>query len=249
MATLHGRSRGAIDGRRRVWVALVALAVAGGACSREATTLYEQGPASVDGIGKRYMGREIAHVMGWQGAQWLERTERVDEERPDLLLPELGLKPGMVVADIGAGTGYYSWRMAQRVGEAGRVFAVDVQPEMIELNRRFMAQRGAKNVESVQSTAIDAKLAPGSIDLALMVDVYHEFEYPYEMLASVVRALKPGGRVVFVEYKGESPAVPIKPLHKMTEAQVRKEAAVHALEWVRTIATLPWQHAVVFRKR
>ena len=217
--------------------------------ARDPATRYEQTRPSADGIGKRYMGREIARVMGWQGAQWLERVERVDEERPDLLLPALDLKPGMVVADIGAGTGYHSWRMARLVGDGGRVFSVDVQPEMIALNRKLMAQRGVKNVEQVQSTPTDARLADQSIDIAIMVDVYHELDHPYELLASVVRALKPGARLVLVEYKGENPQVPIKTLHKMTEAQVRKEAAVHSLDWVNTVATLPWQHVVIFRKR
>jgi SAM-dependent methyltransferase len=210
---------------------------------------YEQGRPSADGIGKRYMGREIARVMGWQGAEWLERPERGREERPDLLYPALELRAGMVVADIGAGTGYHSARLAREVGAAGRVYAVDVQPEMIALLERQMASRGIANVTPVRSTPTDARLPEASVDLAIMVDVYHELEYPYELVASVVRALKPGGRLVFVEYKGENPLVPIKPLHKMTEAQVRTEAAVHALDWVRTVGTLPWQHVIVFRRR
>ena len=225
-------------------LALPAPAPAGEAAANRYTAI----PASADGIGKVYVGREISQVMGFHGAQWLERTERMDEERPDLVLSALELKPGMTVADIGAGTGYYSWRIAQRVGSGGAVYAVDVQLEMIRMLEKQMSRRGAVNVKAVLGTTTDPKLPENSLDLALMVDVYHEFEYPYEMLAAIVRALKPGGRLVFVEFRGGDPAVPIKPLHTMTEAQVRKEAAVHPLEWVKTARDLPWQHVIVFRK-
>ena len=209
---------------------------------------YAAVPASADGIGKVYLGREIARVMSFHGAEWLERPERVEEERPELLLSALELKPGMTVADIGAGTGYYSWRMAQRVGGRGTVYAVDIQPEMISLLEQQMSRRRATNVKAVLGTLTDPGLPPASVDLALMVDVYHELEYPYEMLAAIVRALKPGGRLVLVEFRAGDASVPIKALHTMSEAQVRKEAAVHALVWVKTARDLPWQNAVVFRK-
>jgi SAM-dependent methyltransferase len=209
---------------------------------------YAAVSASPDGIGKVYAGREIARVMSFHGAEWLERPERAEEERPELLLSALELKAGMKVADIGAGTGYYSWRMAQRVGAGGTVYAVDIQPEMIKLLEEQMSRRGAVNVKAVLGTPTDPGLPPAGIDLALMVDVYHELEYPHEMLAAIVRALKPGGRLVFVEFRSGDASVPIKPLHTMTEAQVRKEAAVHALQWVKTARDLPWQNAVVFRK-
>jgi len=209
---------------------------------------YASVSASPDGIGKVYAGREIARVMSFHGAEWLERPERIEEERPELLLAALELKPGMTVADIGAGTGYYSWRMAQRVGAGGTVYAVDIQPEMIKLLEEQMSRRGTANVKAVLGTPTDPGLPSAGIDLALMVDVYHELEYPYEMLAAIVRALKPGGRLVFVEFKSGDASVPIKPLHTMSEAQVRKEAAVHALQWVKTARDLPWQNAVVFRK-
>ena len=209
---------------------------------------YTAVQANADGIGKVYLGREIARVMSFHGAEWLERPERVVEERPELLLSALELKPGMTVADIGAGTGYYSWRMAQRVGASGTVYAVDIQPEMIRLLEQQMSRRRAANVKAVLGEPTDPGLPPASVDLALMVDVYHEFEYPYEMLAAIVRALKPDGRLVFVEFRAGDAAVPIKPLHTMTDAQVRKEAAVHTLEWVKTASDLPWQNAVVFRK-
>jgi ubiquinone/menaquinone biosynthesis C-methylase UbiE len=202
-----------------------------------------------NGIGKFYLGREIAHVMGHQAADWLERPEREDEEKPDLLLKALKLKPGDAVADIGAGTGYYSWRMAKAVGESGLVYAVDIQLEMLELLAKKMAERKITNVKGVLGTITDPKLKSNSLDLVLMVDVYHEFDHPYEMLQAICQALKPDGRVVFVEFRAEDPKVPIKEVHKMSEAQVRKEMSVQAVEWGETIETLPWQHIIIFKKK
>lgn len=195
------------------------------------------------------MGREIAKVMSYHGAGWLERPERRDEEQPERVLAELDLKPGMVVADVGAGSGYYSSRMAERVGPKGTVYAVDVQPEMLDILRLQMKQRRVANVEPILGTETDPRLPAGTLDLAIMVDVYHELAYPYEMLAAIVKALKPGGRVVFVEFRGNDPAVPIKAVHTMTEVQVRKEAAAQSLEWVKTVGGLPWQHLIVFRRK
>jgi ubiquinone/menaquinone biosynthesis C-methylase UbiE len=195
------------------------------------------------------MGREISAVMGWQGASWLERQEREREERTDLLLAALMLKPGTVVADIGAGTGYLSRRMAPLVMPGGKVWAVDVQPEMINLLQAGVKRSGLTQIEAKLSAVDDVKLPASSVDLAIMVDVYHELAYPYEVMASLLKALKPGGRLVFVEYKAEDSFVPIKPLHKMSEAQIKREAAVFALDWERTVSSLPWQHVVVFRKR
>ncbi len=209
---------------------------------------YEQIKASPDGIGKRYMGREIAQVMGWQGAAWLEREEREKEERTDLLLRELALKPGMVVADVGAGTGYIARRMATAVGSSGAVFAVDVQPEMIEMLRALASKAQLTQIKPVLGSVSDVKLPAASVDMAIMVDVYHELEFPREVMLSLVRAMKPGGRVVFVEYRAEDANVPIKALHKMSEAQVKREAAVVGLTWERTASGLPWQHVVIFRK-
>ena len=210
---------------------------------------YTRVPAGADGIGKRYMGRDIAGVMGWQGAAWLERTEREREERTDLLVTALQLKPGMVVADIGAGTGYLARRMAPAVTPGGAVLAVDVQPEMVALLQSAVKQSGLKQIQPLLGTEDDVGLPAASVDLAIMVDVYHELAFPYEVLRSIVRALKPGGQLVFVEYRAEDPQVPIKALHKMSEVQIRREAAEHALVWDRTVGTLPWQHLVVFRKR
>lgn len=209
---------------------------------------YQQGPASPDGIGRFYLGREIAFVMGHQGAPWLERPERQEEERPDLLHSLLRLEPGMAVADIGAGTGYHSWRMAQKVGARGKVYAVDIQPEMLTLLASNMTARGVSNVVGVLGTITDPKLPPNSLDLALLVDVYHEFDHPYEMLTALRDALKLEGRIAFVEFRGEQESVPIKRLHKMSEAQVRKEAEAIGLEWIETRRELPWQHLVLFRR-
>jgi protein-L-isoaspartate O-methyltransferase len=210
---------------------------------------YRTTRPSADGIGKSYMGREIAGVMGWQAAGWLERPERMQEERPDLLLAELKLQPGMVVADIGAGSGYHVRRMADVVGKTGKVYAVDVQPQMVQMLSAIAREARYNQVKPVLSSVDNVKLPPASIDLALMVDVYHELEFPFEVMRSLVAALKPGGRVAFVEYRAEDPNVPIKALHKMSEAQIRREAEAVGLGWERTSKVLPWQHLVVFRKR
>ena len=204
---------------------------------------------SPDGIGKFYQGREIAHVMGHQAADWLERPTREEEEKTELLVDSLPIKRGEVVADICAGTGYFSRRLAKKVGEHGSILAVDIQPEMLDLLTNEMARLKITNVQPILGTITDPKLPAASVDLVLMVDVYHEFSHPYEMMEVICRALKPSGRVVFVEFRGEDPAVPIKPLHKMSEAQVRKEMSIHPLEWVQTISTLPRQHIIIFKKK
>jgi ubiquinone/menaquinone biosynthesis C-methylase UbiE len=213
------------------------------------TNRYEfRAEHSRDGIGKFYMGREIAHVMGHQAADWLERPERDEEEHTEKLVEQLRVKPGEVIADIGAGTGYFTRRLAKRAGPGGAVLAVDIQQEMLDLLTNKMAEAGVTNVKPVLGTITDPKLAANSVDLTLMVDVYHEFDHPWEMMQAITRALKPGGRVVFVEFRGEDPTVPIKLLHKMTEAQVKKEMSALPLEWVETIGVLPRQHIIVFRK-
>ena len=194
------------------------------------------------------MGREISRVMGHQGASWLDRPEREVEEDPEALLDSLGIQKGMVVADIGAGSGYFSFRLARRVGAGGRVLAVDIQDEMLQIIRRRASRRNIGNVEPIRGTIQDPGLSPESVDLALMVDVYHEFSHPWEMIQGIHRALKPGGRLVLVEYRAEDPAVPILRLHKMTQDQVRREISVHPLVWVETLDLLPRQHIVIFRK-
>ena len=203
---------------------------------------------SRDGIGKVYQGREISHVMGHQGADWLERPERQHEERPDLLIEALGIKPGQVVADIGAGSGYFTRRLAAKAGENGKVLAVDIQPEMLSILKRNLAQEGIKNVEMILGTEKAPNLPEASVDLVLMVDVYHEFSYPHEMMTAIRKALKPGGQVVWVEYRLEDPNVPIKLLHKMSKKQVRKEASFQGFEWVRSYEALPRQHVLFYKK-
>jgi ubiquinone/menaquinone biosynthesis C-methylase UbiE len=202
-----------------------------------------------NGIGKFYMGREIAHVMGYQAANWLERKEREKEEEPAKLYKALDLKDGLVVADVGAGSGYHSFRMAPLVGPTGKVLAADVQPQMIKLIEARAKKDGVKNVEPVLCTETDPKLPAGGVDLILMVDVYHELSHPYEVGEKLVAALKPGGRLVFVEFRLEDDAVPIKLVHKMSERQVLKEmGAFPELTHSKTVETLPWQHVIVFTK-
>ncbi len=203
-----------------------------------------------NGIGKFYMGREIAHVMGYQAAGWLERPERVKEEEPEKLLKALDLKPGMVVADVGAGSGYHCFLMSPLVGKKGRVIASDIQQQMLDLIEAKAKKQKVTNIETVKGTTTDPKLPTRMVDLALMVDVYHEFEFPFEMTEKLVDALKPGGRLVFVEFRLEDDKVPIKLIHKMTERQVIKEMGAFAeMEHTKTHGTLPWQHVIVFTKK
>ena len=201
-----------------------------------------------NGIGKFYMGREIAHVMGHEAADWLERPEREEEENPALLHKALGLKPGDVVADIGAGSGYHTFRLAKTVGEKGKVYAVDIQQEMLDLINKKAKRTKRPNIETVLGAETDPKLPANSCDLILLVDVYHEFSEPYEMTVAMVKALKPGGRLAFVEFRLEDPSVPIKLVHKMSQKQVIKEMSVHPLVWKTTLDVLPWQHLIIFEK-
>jgi protein-L-isoaspartate O-methyltransferase len=211
---------------------------------------YQMGtPTDPGGSGKIYMGREISLVMGHQGAGWLERPEREKEEQPNRLLKMLEIKPGMVVADIGAGSGYYSFRLAKQVGAKGKVLAVDIQKEMLTIIRKRMKRNKVENVEPVLGTETDPKLPARGVDLILMVDVYHEFTFPYEMTEALTKSLKPGGRIVFVEFRREDDKVPILLAHKMTEKQVLAEMAPHPLKHVKTLESLPWQHVIVFEKK
>ena len=214
---------------------------------QEPSPIYQQYPATQDGIGKVYMGREIAQIMGYQGAAWLERENREQEERTDILLRALNLKRGMNVADIGAGTGYLSRRMADSVGAAGTIYAVDVQAEMIgklkSLSKKY------PNIKLILSEPSNVKLAPNSLDMAILVDVYHELAFPYEVAQSILAALKPNGKLVLVEYRAEDSRVPIKEIHKMSQAQVIKELTVLPFKWHNTVTSLPWQHVIVFSKQ
>lgn len=200
-----------------------------------------------DGIGRFYLGREIARVMGHEGADWLERPDREADERPDEVVAQMALRPTDTVADIGAGTGYFTFRLSRRVPQ-GKVYAVDIQPEMLTLLAERRKSLRADNVITVQGTDRDVRLPENSIDAVLMVDAYHEFAYPREMMASIRRSLRPGGRVILIEYRGEDPRVPIKPLHKMTVVQVRRELEAAGLVWKETKTFLPYQHFIVFAR-
>jgi SAM-dependent methyltransferase len=193
-------------------------------------------------------GRPYAGVMSADGAPWLTRPEREEEEQPDRALDEIAIAKGSTAADIGAGSGAITWRLAERVGPAGKVYANDIQPRMLELLRQNMAQRRIANVETVLGAADDPKLPPASVDLELLIDVYHEFSHPQEMLRHLREALKPGGRMVLLEYRGEDPAIPIRPEHKMTVAMVKAEVEPEGFRLDKTIEALPRQHILIFRK-
>jgi precorrin-6B methylase 2 len=201
-----------------------------------------------DGIGKFYMGREIAYVMGPAGIAWLERPDREDEERPMEAIAALGIRPGQTVVDFGAGSGYFAFRMSPLVGAAGRVLAVDIEPAMLAEVSRRAADAKVTNVATVRSTSQSPNLPPESVDLLLMVDVYHELAFPYETLTGIRAALKPDGRIALVEYRKEDPAVPIKEVHKMSERQIIRELTAAGFKHVRTVKTLPLQHLVIFSK-
>ncbi len=210
---------------------------------------YTEVPASHDGIGKVYMGREIAQVMGHQGAGWLDRSSRLGEERTDKLMDDLRtrLAPDAVVADIGAGSGYFTFLLRPLVPR-GRVIAEDIDEEMLKIVERKKAATRAANVETILGTTTDPKLPAGGVDAVLLVDTYHEWDHPYEMMTAVLRELKPGGRVYQVEYRGEDSTVQILPHHKMTVAQGRKEMEAAGLRWLETVDDLPQQHVIVYEK-
>jgi tRNA A58 N-methylase Trm61 len=193
-------------------------------------------------------GRHIAPVMGAGGADWLERRERETEENPDGALDAIGIKPGMVVADVGAGTGYMSLRMATRVGASGKVYANDVQPEMLRRLRQNAAKAKLANVETVLGTETDPKLPAGQLDLILLVDVYHEFSQPQKMLVKMREALKPDGRLVLLEYRKEDPTIPIRPEHKMSVAEVKTELEAEGFHLAQVLESLPRQHILILTK-
>jgi ubiquinone/menaquinone biosynthesis C-methylase UbiE len=197
---------------------------------------------------KEYKGREIAQTMHYLGAPWLTRESRDREEDCKTMLTALNLKPGDTVCDLGCGNGFYTLRLARLVGEQGRVVAVDIQREMLELLKDDAAAEKVTNIEPVLGTLIDPKLKEGSIDLVLLVDVYHEFSHPEQMLAAIRRSLKPKGRVALVEFRAEDPEVPIKPLHKMSKAQILKEFPPNGFKLVEEFDKLPWQHLMFFER-
>lgn len=212
-----------------------------------AETQYRITAPDREGIGKFYMGRQISYVMGHQGASWLERGNRRVEERTDLLIASLPLEADFVVADIGAGTGYFSFPVASRVPQ-GRVLAVDIQPEMLEIISSRIAQSGTTNVEPLLGGVQSPNLAANSIDLAFIVDAYHEFSHPFEMGQGLFEALKPGGQLVLIEYRGEDASVPIKRLHKMTAQQAGKEMRALGFTGPDMLDVLPQQHILIFTK-
>jgi len=201
-----------------------------------------------DGIGKFYLGREIAHVMVPGGVPWLERSERETEERPQQVIDALDIEPGQTIADLGAGSGYYSFRIAPLLGERGMVLAIDVEPRMLKIVSERAHRDGVKNITTVLGTPSDPNLEPNSVDLLFMVDVYHELAFPFEVMTKVREALKPGGRVALIEYRAEDPAVMIKPVHKMSERQIIKELTAAGFRHQKTVRTLPLQHLVLFQK-
>ncbi len=193
-----------------------------------------------------YMGREIAQTMHYTGAPWLVRESRQREEDCRLLLEALAIKPGQHVCDIGCGNGFYTLELARLVGPTGTVYAVDIQPEMLRMLAHRAAAEGLANIRPILGTAVDPRLPPGRLDLVLCVDVYHEFSHPAEMLARIRESLAADGRLVLAEFRGEDPAVPIKPLHKMTKQQVLKELEPAGFRLDRSFDRLPWQHLLFF---
>ncbi len=238
---------------RSVRPALLALVLAAGACSRppppSASTASATPTIAASTPAPRERGRTPAETMSYRGADWLTRPERIAEEQPDRMLAALHLTPGMSVADIGAGVGYHALRIATLVGPSGRVYATDVQPEMLTMLREESAKRGVVNVVPVLSGDTATGLPAAAIDVALMVDVYHELAQPERFLAALKEALKPDGRLVLVEFRGEDPSVPIKPEHKMTAEQAIRELEAAGFALAERQEFLPWQHLLIFAKR
>ncbi len=214
---------------------------------KDTDSIYKFSQPSPDGIGKFYFDREIAHVMGAAGASWLERVEREKEEGTAKVIANLSLPPNANVADIGAGTGYYTFRIASQIPQ-GTIYAVDIQDEMLAILKSQAISKKINNVKVVKGSETNPNLPPSSIDLAIMVDVYHELAYPHEMLQAIYKALKPGGQLLLLEYKGEDPSIAIKPLHKMTVEQTKKELNANGFKVKNVGDFLPIQHFLLFNK-
>ncbi len=193
-----------------------------------------------------YKGRQIARTMHYAGAEWLIRNSREKEERCSLMLEALGVKPGMTLCDIGCGNGFHTLKMAKMTGNTGHVLAVDIQPEMLELLKKRASKEGLDNIKPILGTVVDPKLPSGEVDLVLLVDVYHEFSHPEQMLAALRKSLKPDGQIVLVEFRTEDPKVPIRPLHKMSKEQIMKELPPNGFKLVKQYDRLPWQHMMFF---
>ncbi|MGK0248324.1 MAG: ubiquinone/menaquinone biosynthesis C-methylase UbiE [Oleispira sp.] len=227
--------------------ALLFICIGSSADSLSDSPYYQQEAAGRDGIGKYYMGREISYVMGHLGSSWLERTTREQEERTDLLLENMKLRPTDIVIDLGAGTGYFSFPIARKVPD-GAVIAVDIQPEMLSIIEQRKTRENIANIETLLATVSNPNIPESIADVVLLVDAYHEFSHPREVMEGVVKGLKPNGRVVLVEYRGEDSRVLIKRLHKMTQQQARKEMQAVGLKWLQTDTYLPQQHVMIFIK-
>ena len=197
---------------------------------------------------KKYLGRQVAQPMGYQHMNWLSRPERIQEENPQEMLEQLKLKDGMVVCDLGAGDGYHTLQIAPRVGPSGKVIAVDIQPEMLQALSRRLAERRMENVETILGELWDPKLPEKSVDLVLMVDVYHEFSHPVQMLAALRKSLKQDGLIALVEFRAEDPTVLIKPEHKMTKVQILKEYKANGFKLAKEYDRLPWQHLMFMQR-
>lgn len=216
--------------------------------AQESDERYTYRKGDPQGIGKWYMGRQIAYVMGYQGMAWLERQEREREERTSLLLKNMDIQENDVIADIGAGSGYHVFQMAPRAS-SGKVYAVDIQPQMLAAIKLKMNQEKVTNIELIKGEVQSVNLPESRIDKVLMVDVYHEFDHPFEMMMSIRASLKPEGKVYLIEYRKEDRSVPIKEIHKMTEAQAVKEMEAAGFRLEENIDNLPWQHCMVFIKK
>jgi precorrin-6B methylase 2 len=219
----------------KCWLLIICLYLYSSVCCQPVTnkslaavndTSYHYLAPSVDGTGKFFMGREIARVMDASGSDWLERPTRPEQENTDLVITNMNLDRAMVVADIGAGTGYYTYRIASKVPE-GKVYAVEIQEELIRLLNQKKTSTGVRNVEVIRGDTLRVNLPASSIDVAIMVDVYHELSWPREIIQSIRKSLKPDGKILLIEYRGEDPAVQIKPLHKTTVAQLSREMNAH----------------------
>lgn len=217
------------------------------ASKSKADQVYTYKTPSFDGIGKVYKGREISFVMGFEGMSWLERSSREKEENVSKAIENLPIKPNSVVADIGAGSGYYTFRIAPRVPE-GKVYAVEIQDAAIRYLASKSKELGFSQVEPILGTETSPNLPDNVVDVALMVDVYHELEYPVEMLAGIRKALKPKGKLILIEYRGEDDWIPIKPLHKMTVNQAKKELEANGFKLIQNGKFLTIQHFLVFER-
>jgi ubiquinone/menaquinone biosynthesis C-methylase UbiE len=226
---------------------LLGLMIGGNAIAQKKDSIYSYKSPSANGTGKVYLGREIAGIMSFDGVAWLERNSRSKEENTDLAISKLPVSKNSVVADIGAGSGFYTFRIAPKVSE-GKIYAVEIQDDAISYLKNKITELKANNVVVIKGAEKSPNLPDGSVDLAIMVDVYHELLYPQEFLQAIERALKPEGRLLLLEYKQEDPAVAIKPEHKMSVKQVEKELTANGFRLVQNGQFMPIQHFLVFEK-